>query len=71
MSESIEEIRVGAIDLKVQANRLTNNILSFYDIHDLDDLSETDWLLACKQELLKGMGIVNEWLNLLMDEVNE
>ena len=69
MSESIEEIQVGAIDLKVQANRLTDNILSFYHIHDLDDLS--DWLTTCKQELLKYMGIVNEWLNLLMNEVNE
>ena len=69
MSESIEEIQVGAIDLKVQANRLTDNILSFYHIHELNDMS--DWLTTCKQELLKGMGIVNEWLNLLMDEVNE
>ena len=69
MSESIEEIQVGAIDLKVQANRLTDNILSFYHIHDLDDLS--DWLTTCKQELLKYMGIVNDWLNCLMDEVNE
>jgi hypothetical protein len=68
MSESIEEIRVGAIDLKAQANRLTDNILSFYNIHELDDHL---WLSACKQELLKGMGIVNEWLNLLMNEVNE
>ena len=69
MSESIEEIQVGAIDLKVQANRLTDNILSFYHIHELNDMS--DWLTTCKRELLKGMGIVNEWLNLLMNEVNE
>lgn len=68
MSESIEEIQAGAIDLKVQANRLTDNILSFYHIHDLDDHL---WLSACKEQLLKGIGIVNEWLNLLMDEVNE
>ena len=69
MSESIEEIQVGAIDLKVQASRLTDNILSFYHIHELNDMN--NWLTTCKQELLKGMGIVNEWLNLLMDEVNE
>ena len=68
MSESIEEIRVGVIDLKVQANNLTDNILSLYHIHELDNGL---WLTVCKQELLKGMGIVNEWLNLLMDEVNE
>ena len=69
MSESIEELQLGVIDLKVQANRLTDNILSFYHIHELNDMS--DWLTTCKRELLKGMGIVNEWLNLLMDEVNE
>jgi|TARA_R100000455_G_C6272293_1_gene128997 hypothetical protein len=69
MSESIEEIQVGAIDLKVQANRLNDNIHSFFHIHDLNDMS--DWLIICKRELLKGMGIVNDWLNCLMDEVNE
>lgn len=69
MSECIEELQLGVIDLKVQANNLTDNILSLYHIHDLDDLS--DWLTVCKNELLRGMGIVNEWLNLLMDEVNE
>jgi hypothetical protein len=68
MSESIEEIQVGVIDLKVQANNLTDNILSFYHIHDFE---VSDWLIICKRELLKGMGIVNEWLNLLMDEVSE
>ena len=69
MSESIEEMKVGAIDLKVQANRLTDNIHSFYHIHDMNGMS--DWARICKKELLKGMGIVNEWLNLLMDEVSE
>tara|TARA_R100000458_G_C8033872_1_gene88203 strand:- start:92 stop:301 length:210 start_codon:yes stop_codon:yes gene_type:complete len=69
MSESIEEIQVGAIDLKVQANRLNDNIHSFFHIHELNDMS--DWLMTCKYNLLKGMAIVNEWLNLLMDEVNE
>ena len=69
MSESIEEMKVGAIYLKVQANNLTDNIRSFYHIHDMNDMS--DWARICKKELLKGMGIVNEWLNLLMDEVSE
>jgi len=69
MSESIEELQLGVIDLKVQANRLTDNILSFYHIHELNDMS--DWLTTCKRELLNGMGIVNVWLNLLMNEVNE
>jgi len=69
MSESIEEMKVGAMDLKVQANRLTDNILSFYHIHDMNDMS--DWAMICKKELLKGMAIVNEWLNLLWDEVRE
>ena len=69
MSESIEEMKAGAIDLKVQANNLTDNILSFYHIHDMDDMS--DWARMCKVELLRGLAIVNEWLNLLMDEVSE
>jgi|TARA_R100000149_G_scaffold64080_1_gene35718 hypothetical protein len=68
MSESIEELQLGVIDLKVQANRLTDNIHSFYHIHDLE---VGGWLTVCKNELLRGMAIVNEWLNLLMDEVNE
>lgn len=68
MSESIEEMKVGVMDLKIQANRLTDNILSLYHIHELDDHL---WLTTCKQELLKGMAIVNEWMNLLWDEVTE
>ncbi len=69
MSESIEEMKVGVMDLKIQANRLTDNIHSFYHIHDLNDMS--DWMRICKRELLKGMAIVNEWMNLLWDEVTE
>ena len=68
MSESRDEMEVGLIDLKVQANNIVDGVLQFYHIHELDTY---DGVTFSVDEIIKHMEKVSNYLNTLLDEVSE
>jgi hypothetical protein len=64
MSESRDEMEVGLIDIKVQANNIVDSVLQFYHIHELD---KYDGVTFSVDEIIKHMEKVSNHLNIILD----